>query len=120
MVRKALWLLVSCLMVLSLMIASCGGGEEEEEDGDGDVVDTSNVPKYGGVHNRVGLGEYGQIDYAAGQAMFTPLTMGEELLGGDWARGPAGTNENDYVPSLKTYWYLGMRLVFDWRHYFSL
>jgi len=97
MVRKALWLLVSCLMVLSLMIASCGGGEEEEEDGDGDVVDTSNVPKYGGVHNRVGLGEYGQIDYAAGQAMFTPLTMGEELLGGDWARGPAGTNENDYT-----------------------
>ena len=32
----------------------------------------------------------------------------------------SGTNENDYVPSLKTYWYLGMRLVFDWRHYFSL
>ncbi len=27
---------------------------------------------------------------------------------------------SDYVPSLKTYWYLGMRLVFDWRHYFSL
>ena len=27
---------------------------------------------------------------------------------------------SDYVPPLKTYWYLGMRLVFDWRHYFSL
>ncbi len=25
---------------------------------------------------------------------------------------------NDYVPQLKTYWYLGMRLIFDWRHYF--
>jgi hypothetical protein len=24
----------------------------------------------------------------------------------------------DYVPPLKTYWYLGMRLIFDWRHYF--
>ncbi len=32
----------------------------------------------------------------------------------------SGVDENAYVPSLKTYWYLGMRLVFDWRHYFSL
>lgn len=29
-------------------------------------------------------------------------------------------DENGYIPSLKTYWYLGMRLTFDWRHYFSL
>jgi hypothetical protein len=28
--------------------------------------------------------------------------------------------EGTYVPPLKTYWYAGMRLVFDWRHYFSL
>ncbi|MCW9066276.1 MAG: hypothetical protein OQJ78_08250, partial [Ignavibacteriaceae bacterium] len=26
----------------------------------------------------------------------------------------------NYTPPLKTYWYFGMRLVFDWRHYFSL
>ncbi|MBN2076176.1 MAG: ABC transporter substrate-binding protein [Dehalococcoidales bacterium] len=99
MVRKMLWLLVSCLMVLSLVIASCGGGEEEEpENGDEpEPQDTADVPKYGGIHNRIGLGEYSQIDYAAGRGMFTPLTMGEELLGGDWARGPAGTNENDYT-----------------------
>jgi len=98
MVRKTLWLLVSCLMVLSLVIASCGGGgEEEPENGDEPVLGTPDVPKYGGIHNRIGLGEYSQIDYAAGRGMFTPLTMGEELLGGDWARGPAGTNENDYT-----------------------
>jgi len=30
--RKILFLLVSCMMVLSLVIASCGGGEEEEEE----------------------------------------------------------------------------------------
>jgi hypothetical protein len=30
------------------------------------------------------------------------------------------TDENNYVPSLKTYWYVGARLIFDWRHYFSL
>lgn len=28
--------------------------------------------------------------------------------------------QTTYVPPLNTYWYLGMRLVFDWRHYFSL
>jgi peptide/nickel transport system substrate-binding protein len=82
--------------LLSLMIASCGGGEEETEDGDEEVVDTSSVPKYDGTFKRIALGEYGQIDYAAGRAMFTPFAMGEELLGGDWARGPAGTNENDW------------------------
>ena len=27
---------------------------------------------------------------------------------------------SSYVPPLKTYWYLGARLIFDWRHYFSL
>jgi len=30
--RKVVWLLVSCLMVLSLVLASCGGEEEEEEE----------------------------------------------------------------------------------------
>ena len=31
------------------------------------------------------------------------------------------TDENtSYIPPLKTYWYFGMRLVFDWRHYFAL
>jgi len=29
--RKIIWLLVSCLMALSLVLASCGGEEEEEE-----------------------------------------------------------------------------------------
>jgi hypothetical protein len=27
---------------------------------------------------------------------------------------------SDYVPPLKSYWYAGMRLVFDWRHYFNI
>jgi hypothetical protein len=26
--------------------------------------------------------------------------------------------KTSYVPSLKTVWYVGARLVFDWRHYF--
>jgi hypothetical protein len=31
----------------------------------------------------------------------------------------SSTAENtNYIPPLKTYWYFGMRLVFDWRHYF--
>ncbi|MFC1948093.1 ABC transporter substrate-binding protein [Chloroflexota bacterium] len=94
MVKKTLWLLVSCLMVLSLVIASCGGGEEEEPGEEGYASRTE--PKYGGTFNRIGLGDYRTIDYAAGRDMFTPMLMGEELLMGDWARGPAGTEENNW------------------------
>ncbi|UCD08303.1 MAG: ABC transporter substrate-binding protein [Dehalococcoidales bacterium] len=102
MVRKTLWLFVSCLMVLSLVIASCGGGEDGEkekpDDGDKEVVDTFDEAIYDGTFNRIGLGSgYSNIDYAAGRTMFTPFAMGEELLGGDWARGPAGTGENEWT-----------------------
>ena len=30
--KKIIWLLMSCLMVLSLVLASCGPAEEEEEE----------------------------------------------------------------------------------------
>ena len=70
MVRKILLLLVSCMMVLSLVIASCGGGEEGPDDGDEpEPQDTADVPKYGGTFNRIALSEYANIDYAAGRTI---------------------------------------------------
>ena len=60
MVRKMLWLLVSCLMVLSLVIASCGGDEPdggvEPDGGDEPVVDTSDEPVSDGTFNSLALG----------------------------------------------------------------
>ncbi len=102
MVRKTIWLLVSSLMVLSLVIASCGGGETETETETGTGTETGGgyaprtEPKYGGQFVRIGLGDYRSIDYAAARDMFTPMLMGEELLMGDWTRGPAGTGENNW------------------------
>jgi len=117
MIKKMMWILVSCLMVLSLILASCGttettGGAEEDE-GDDKVIITetetggtkteekeetpvsSNEPQYGGTLSVVlggdimGFDEGTTPDYwdVAGH-----LTH-DELLEGDWAQGPAGTGK---------------------------
>jgi peptide/nickel transport system substrate-binding protein len=106
MVKKVIWVLVCCLMALSLVIASCGNGGTESSDGDttstpGDeeeVVSTSpDTPKYGGTFTRIRLTDPMGWDYAVSRDMFTQMMMGEELLGGDWKRGPAGSGENDWT-----------------------
>jgi len=104
MVKKLLWLLISSFMVLSLLITSCGNGDTEEEATDNSGTTQTETgyadpetPKYGGTFIRFRQADVTTWDYAAGRDMFTIFTMGEELLGGDWKRGPAGTNENDWA-----------------------
>ena len=46
MIKKTIWLLVSCIMVVSLVICSCGGDTTEEVD-EG-AVSTSEAAEYGG------------------------------------------------------------------------
>jgi peptide/nickel transport system substrate-binding protein len=62
-------------------------------------LDDPTVPKYGGIHNRLRIANWYTWDYAApaGSDMSIIAIMGEELLGGDWTKGPAGTNENDWT-----------------------
>jgi len=113
--KKIVWMLVSCLMVLSLVMASCGPAAEEEKEvevgkeevevgeeevkvEEEEVVEEEEgllppeVPKYGGVLTLVGGGG-GNWDYAKAMLMVSPMYMGEELIMGDWAKGPAGTGE---------------------------
>jgi len=116
MMKKFVWLVVSCLMVLSLIIASCGGGEkevvEEEKVDEAETVTvtltktdgttmtrTSEKPKYGGSMVTAITADYSQWDpyntqtINVGHMQFTS----NELIGGDWTKGPQGTNETDWA-----------------------
>lgn len=98
MVKKFIWLIVSCLMVLSLVMASCGPAtEEEEEEGEGAITETEE-PQYGGVLNLIQPNEPGGFDPRVTMIHFTrtlPVTH-DFLLTGDWAKGPAGTGETSW------------------------
>ncbi|MFC1946913.1 ABC transporter substrate-binding protein [Chloroflexota bacterium] len=75
------------------------------------------VPKYGGIHNRLRIANWYTWDYAAPAPsdMTIISMMGEELLGGDWAKGPAGTNKNDWTSGFGGFTEtLTGRLAEDW------
>ena len=112
--KKIVWMLVSCLMVLSLVMASCGPAEEEaevevgeeeievgeveiteEEEEEEVVVEGPEVPQYGGTLSLVFGGDIMGFDEATTPDYWDVaghLTH-DELLEGDWAKGPAGTGQ---------------------------
>lgn len=117
---KILWLVVSCLMVLSLVLASCAPAVEEGEattivgevteeeavvveEEEEEMVAAPTGPQYGGVatyninvdvpfFDEVTGGNYGGHVYA-----YTTKLTNNDLLQGDWTKGPAGTFETDWV-----------------------
>ena len=118
--KKIVWLVVSCLMALSLVMASCGPAEEEEEVeiGEAEVVIEEEeeeeeveveeeeegllppeVPKYGGVITSVNFGDPAGFDPAVVMSIMTPLIYftHDKLIRGDWAKGPAGTGDTDWL-----------------------
>jgi peptide/nickel transport system substrate-binding protein len=119
MIKKMVWVVVSCLMVLSLVIASCGpeAVEEEEEEEEGEVVITEeereaeeevveeegllppDVPKYGGMYTFIALGDYRGWDPVKNLTMDCTAQhyIGGYPLMGDWKKGPAGTNEIEWT-----------------------
>ena len=93
MVKKTIWVVVSCLMVLSLVMASCGPAEEEEEG----VVDEAG-PQYGGTITLRDPMDPSCCDSFVNRWMTASLVMWysyEQILDFDWTRGPAGTGEFD-------------------------
>jgi peptide/nickel transport system substrate-binding protein len=121
--KKIIWLAVSLLMVLSLLIASCGKGEEETggETPTGEMVKvtltkddgttmtkTVEKPKYGGTATWVGI-TYSHFDPFVNLFMFAQnkYIANEQLMCGDWKRGPAGTDETGliygYAGQMKNY-----------------
>ena len=116
--KKFLWVLVSCLMALSLIIASCETKETtkvEEEEEDGKVIITeseepqvgerkeeittpTDEPQYGGTFTAVPFGDTMNWDATTGFDLlgWQISITNEPLMAGDWAKGPAGTYETDW------------------------
>jgi peptide/nickel transport system substrate-binding protein len=125
MTKKVVWLLVSCLMVVSLVMASCGpaaeeeeeeeeeeviiGEEEEEEEEEEKETVSPDMPRYGGVL-KLGTARdvmtFDNLDRMGG-GITLDLTN-QRLWDGDWARGPAGgygTGETDWASSYDVHEY---------------
>jgi len=121
--RKIIWVLMSCLMVLSLIIASCGSNDVEEttvdDDGNDQVIITETTsggeeseteevttttdtsgPQYGGKITLAALADvqfFDPMDWVGG-GITLDLTN-QRLWDGDWSKGPAGTGETDWASS---------------------
>jgi peptide/nickel transport system substrate-binding protein len=127
--KKIVWMLVSCLMVLSLVIASCGpkeeeeakiteeGGqtvttkEEEEEEEEEVIVPSTEVPEYGGTLTLALAADPQPLWdlYGLGTPAPSQLTH-QRVWDGDWTKGLAGGygeklvswGEGSYLPYLQT------------------
>ncbi len=119
--NKIVWVVVSCLMALSLLVVSCEeetkkttnvdegddqvkittseeniavGGEEKDQ-----VVETPKGPQYGGtikIATALQPGGFDEVYSVAANALTMKLTH-QELMMGDWTLGPAGTGEVDWA-----------------------
>jgi peptide/nickel transport system substrate-binding protein len=119
MTKKIVWMVVGGLMALSLVMAACGPAapvetteegekkvisqpdEEKEQPKETEVVAEEVVedmgPKYGGKLILVEKGDitrYSPIAHTVASAIISPIN--EELWGGDWTKGPVGTNDTDW------------------------
>jgi peptide/nickel transport system substrate-binding protein len=117
--KKIVWVVVSCLMVVALVLASCGPAVTEEEEvtqteeevvtpteeevvtqtEEEVVTPTEEVPKYGGWVNIPVSSAIRGFDDAWVSSTFckTLVQTNEHLLDGDWAKGAAGTGEYDFL-----------------------
>ena len=82
--KKISWLVVSCLMVLSLVMVSCGGGEEEEGG-----TPSSEKPVYGGTVS-LALGAEPDFDVISFGGSWPVEQEFQRMYDGNWAKGPAG------------------------------
>ena len=101
--RKLLWIFLSCIMTLTLVAWSCGGGEPGEEEEEEEEEEEQEAPQYGGTGMSAIAGDISYFDEVVGgnygghvYASTTKLTH-NELLQGDWTKGPAGTNETEWI-----------------------
>jgi len=116
--KKVLWVFLTLLTVVAMILTSCTEPTEEEEEETTVVTgavtggqaperevteDTSrsDKPQYGGVANIVLSADVNAFDEAFGSHPYvtTLKVTNEEMMQGDWTKGPAGTDEADFVLS---------------------
>jgi peptide/nickel transport system substrate-binding protein len=90
--KKIIWFLVSCLMALSLVIASCGPAEEKEA-----KVEKEEKPQYGGTLSFFLPSDVSNWDAGAVPRNGSGYLWYENLMQYDWAKGPAGSGEQTFV-----------------------
>ena len=111
--KKAMWLIVSCLMVVALLLTSCGEGvtEEEEEvappmeeevappaEEEEVVAPTAEEPRYGGIFKYAGVQLIGFDEaYVYPWTLYNLYLTNEELLTGDITKGMGGTGEASWL-----------------------
>jgi len=97
MTKKVIWLVLSCLMALSLVLASCAPAAPSEEEKPPEKPVGAEEPQYGGTLNMVLMYVLG-FDEVNHNPWYVPMRFtNEELFSGDWAKGPQGTNENAWT-----------------------
>ncbi|MFC1966779.1 ABC transporter substrate-binding protein [Chloroflexota bacterium] len=107
--KKFTWLIVSCLLVTALVLSSCTSAEEP-------TAAIAKVPKYGGelivVLERPTLGfdDVYQVAWRTDALHFTS----DQLLIGDWAKGPGGTGEASFSQNDFSLQYMTGNLAESW------
>ncbi len=118
MAKRLLWILLMFLTVAAMILSSCGNQESTTEEEGGTTVVTgttsgtpapplekpvdtsrSEKPQYGAIVTLSLTADVTGFDEAfVIHNLATSLHLtNEELLQGDWTKGPAGTNEADFV-----------------------
>ncbi|UCD08741.1 MAG: ABC transporter substrate-binding protein [Dehalococcoidales bacterium] len=140
MTKKLVWLLASCLMVISLLIASCGetestgtvttqgegqtvtvGGGEEDDVSTGPgtattVGEEQNRPQYGGrltfpvITAPSAWNPGAVVGTGAGQSAIVL----EQIFGRNWAEGAAGSGKYNFVGGVPEWGAVGGNLVESW------
>jgi peptide/nickel transport system substrate-binding protein len=113
--NKVLWVLLTLLTVMALILASCSTeptatGETKVVKGKVTIAPErttptetthSEKPQYGGIATIALASDVTAFDEAFGSHPYvtTLKVTNEEMLQGDWTKGPAGTGEADWVLS---------------------
>ena len=87
--KKAVWLMVSCSMVLTLVLAPCALAASATK---------PEKPQYGGVLRLGVASDCTYFDDGLGSQLgeYTLMQTNEFIMDSDWARGPAGTGQFDF------------------------